>query len=96
MNAFIPCRQRSSKLSSMRATGYFHNKKELYLFLWDKCAETTIEFLTRYGYSYDVLGNVLGFGGLSLGNGAARQCGYRENGKGFYKTDGLLEKHLSA
>lgn len=151
---------------------YFHNKKELYLFLWDKCAETTIEFLTRYGcygqtelfesmergmrakmeiirlypnmgnftikafyekdagisaaiqesyhryynlkadktrlnldpsqfytrtgYSYDVSRNVLGFGGLSLGNGAARQCGYRENGKGFHKTDGLLEKHLSA
>lgn len=151
---------------------YFHNKKELYLFLWDKCAETTIEFLTRYGcygqtelfesmersmrakmeiirlypdmsnftikafyekdagisaaiqesyhryynlkadktrlnldpsqfytrtgYSYDVSRNVLGFGGLSLGNGAVRQCGYRENGKGFHKTDGLLEKHLSA
>lgn len=151
---------------------YFHNKKELYLFLWDKCAETTIEFLTRYGcygqtelfesmergmrakmeiirlypdmgnftikafyekdagisaaiqesyhryynlkadktrlnldpsqfytrtgYSYDVLRNVLGFGGLSLENGAVRQCGYRENGKGFHKTDGLLEKHLSA
>lgn len=151
---------------------YFHNKKELYLFLWDKCAETTIEFLTRYGcygqtelfesmargmrakmeiirlypdmgnftikafyekdagisaaiqesyhryynlkadktrlnldpsqfytrtgYSYDVSRNELGFGGLSLGNGAVRQCGYRENGKGFHKTDGLLEKHLSA
>lgn len=151
---------------------YFHNKKELYLFLWDKCAETTIEFLTRYGcygqtelfesmergmrakmeiirlypdmgnftikafyekdagisaaiqesyhryynlkadktrlnldpsqfytrtgYSYDVSRNVLGFGGLSLGNGAVRQCGYRENGNGFHKTDGLLEKHLSA
>ena len=28
---------------------YFHNKKELYMFLWDKCAETTIEYLTRYG-----------------------------------------------
>lgn len=28
---------------------YFRNKKELYLFLWDKCAETTIEFLTEYG-----------------------------------------------
>ena len=28
---------------------YFHNKKELYLFLWDKCAEITIELLTRYG-----------------------------------------------
>ncbi len=151
---------------------YFHNKKELYLFLWDKCAETTIEFLTRYGcygqtelfesmergmrakmeiirlypdmgnftikafyekdagisaaiqesyhryynlkadktrlnldpsqfytrtgYSYDVSRNVLDFGGLSLGNGAVRQCGYRENGKEFHKIDGLLEKHLSA
>ena len=28
---------------------YFRNKKELYLFLWDKCAETTIEYLTEYG-----------------------------------------------
>lgn len=28
---------------------YFHNKKELYLFLWDKCAELTIEYMTRYG-----------------------------------------------
>ena len=28
---------------------YFRNKKELYLFLWDKCAETTIKYLTRYG-----------------------------------------------
>lgn len=27
---------------------YFHNKRELYLFLWDKCAETTIELLTKY------------------------------------------------
>ena len=27
---------------------YFRNKKELYLFLWQNCAETTIEFLTRY------------------------------------------------
>ena len=27
---------------------YFRNKMELYLFLWNKCAETTIEFLTRY------------------------------------------------
>ena len=28
---------------------YFHNKKELYMFLWDKCAETTIDYLTKYG-----------------------------------------------
>lgn len=27
---------------------YFHNKKELYLFLWEKCARITIDFLTRY------------------------------------------------
>lgn len=27
---------------------YFHNKQELYLFLWDKCAQITIEFMTRY------------------------------------------------
>lgn len=27
---------------------YFRNKKELYLFLWEKCAETTIEYLTKY------------------------------------------------
>ena len=28
---------------------YFRNKKELYLFLWEKCAEMTIEVLTEYG-----------------------------------------------
>ena len=28
---------------------YFHNKKELYLFLWDQCAQITIRFLTQYG-----------------------------------------------
>lgn len=28
---------------------YFKNKKELYLFLWDKCAVTTIEYMTEYG-----------------------------------------------
>lgn len=27
---------------------YFHNKKELYMFLWDKCAQITIEYLTKY------------------------------------------------
>lgn len=28
---------------------YFHNKKELYLFLWKKCGEITIWYLTQYG-----------------------------------------------
>lgn len=27
---------------------YFHNKKDLYLFLWDKCAKTTIELMTEF------------------------------------------------
>lgn len=27
---------------------YFHNKKELYMFLWDHCAKMTIEYLTKY------------------------------------------------
>lgn len=27
---------------------YFRNKKELYFFLWDQCAQTTIAFLTQY------------------------------------------------
>ena len=27
---------------------YFHNKKEFYLFLWDICAQTTIDFLTKF------------------------------------------------
>ncbi len=28
---------------------YFHNKKELYLFLWDTCAKITVEEMTRSG-----------------------------------------------
>ena len=28
---------------------YFHNKKELYLFLWEKCAQMTIRELTESG-----------------------------------------------
>lgn len=27
---------------------YFHNKKELYLFLWENCAEMTIRYLQKY------------------------------------------------
>ena len=31
---------------------YFHNKKELYLFLWEKCASITIETLMKSGCYY--------------------------------------------
>lgn len=27
---------------------YFRNKRELYLFLWERCAQITIEYLTKY------------------------------------------------
>lgn len=27
---------------------YFHNKRELYMFLWDNCAKLTIKYLTEY------------------------------------------------
>lgn len=40
---------RDAGISKSLLFHYFHNKKELYLFLWDKCAEITIELLTRYG-----------------------------------------------
>lgn len=28
---------------------YFHDKRELYLFLWDRAADITIQYLTKYG-----------------------------------------------
>ena len=39
----------SAGISKSLLFHYFHNKKELYLFLWDNCARTTIDYLTRYG-----------------------------------------------
>jgi len=39
---------RDAGISKSLLFHYFHNKKELYLFLWDTCAEITIEYLTRY------------------------------------------------
>ena len=42
---------------------YFHNKKELYLFLWDTCARITVEEMTRSGaYEQTDL-----FGGMDYG-----------------------------
>lgn len=28
---------------------YFKNKRELYVFLWERCAQITIDYLTEYG-----------------------------------------------
>ena len=39
----------SAGISKSLLFHYFQNKKELYMFLWDTCADTTIDYLTRYG-----------------------------------------------
>ena len=39
----------SAGISKSLLFHYFRNKRELYLFLWDYCAKTTIEYLTRCG-----------------------------------------------
>lgn len=68
---------------------YFHNKKELYLFLWDRCAETTIEFLTRY----DCYGRAELFESMERGMRAKMELIrlYPDIGsfafKAFYETD---------
>ena len=39
----------SAKISKSLLSHYFKNKQELYIFLWEKCAHMTIDYLTRYG-----------------------------------------------
>ncbi len=39
---------RDAGISKSLLFHYFRNKKELYLFLWDKCAQITIEFMTKH------------------------------------------------
>ena len=38
----------AAKISKSLLFYYFKNKKELYMFLWDKCAKLTISYLTKY------------------------------------------------
>ena len=38
----------AAKISKSLLFYYFKNKKELYMFLWDKCAQLTINYLTKY------------------------------------------------
>lgn len=55
---------------------YFRNKKELFMFLWEKCAEITIEFLKEYNCYEQV--NL--FESMERGN-----VDYDEMEKGFTK-----------
>ena len=65
---------------------YFHNKKELYLFLWDKCAETTIETMSRY----DCYGQTLLFEAMERGMRAKNGNHPPVSGYGCFHDPGVL------
>ena len=69
---------------------YFHNKKELYLFLWDKCAETTIEFLTEYG----CYGQTGLFESMERGMKAKMEIMRLYPDMGFFAINAFYEKDL--
>lgn len=67
---------------------YFHNKKELYLFLWDNCAETTIKFLTECGcYGQKDL-----FESMERGMRAKVEIMRRYPDMGFFTINAFYEK----
>lgn len=39
----------SAGISKSLLFHYFHNKKKLYLFLWETCAKVTVDYLIAYG-----------------------------------------------
>ena len=53
----------SAGISKSLLFHYFHNKKDLYLFLWEKCAEISIEYMARY----DCYGQTLLFDAMERG-----------------------------
>lgn len=67
---------------------YFHNKKELYLFLWDKCAETTIETMSRY----NCYGQTLLFEAMERGMRAKMEIIRRYPDMGVFTIRAFYEK----
>lgn len=67
---------------------YFQNKKELYLFLWDKCAETTIETMSRY----DCYGQTLLFEAMERGMRAKMEIIRRYPDMGVFTIRAFYEK----
>ena len=68
---------------------YFQNKRELYLFLWNKCARDTVECLTAYGcYKEDNLFDMM-YRGMQAKIGLMKK--YPDMGrfvmKAFYEKD---------
>ena len=67
---------------------YFHNKKELYLFLWDTCARITIEEMERSGtYEQKDL-----FGGMDSGMQAKLRLMRRYPDIGVFAVRAFYEK----
>ena len=67
---------------------YFNHKKELYLFLWDKCAETTIETMSRY----DCYGQTLLFEAMERGMRAKMEIIRRYPDMGVFTIRAFYEK----
>ena len=67
---------------------YFHNKKELYLFLWDTCCRITVEEMTRSGaYEQDDL-----FGSMDYGMQAKLRLMRQYPGIGVFAVRAFYEK----
>ena len=78
----------ASGISKALLFHYFHNKKELYLFLWDKCAETTIETMSRY----DCYGQTLLFEAMERGMRAKMEIIRRYPDMGVFTIRAFYEK----
>lgn len=68
---------------------YFHNKKELYLYLWQKCADTTEEYLNHYHcYEQTDFFQTL-FLGIKAKAAITRKCHYMATFalRSFYEKD---------
>ena len=78
----------SAGISKSLLFHYFRNKKELYLFLWDKCAEITIETMTRY----ECYGQALLFEAMERGMRAKMEIIRRYPDMGIFTIRAFYEK----
>jgi len=78
----------SAGISKSLLFHYFRNKKELYLFLWEKCAEISIEYMTRY----ECYGQTLLFDAMERGMRAKMEIIRRYPDMGVFTIRAFYEK----
>ena len=78
----------SAGISKSLLFHYFHNKKDLYLFLWEKCAEISIEYMARY----DCYGQTLLFDAMERGMRAKMEIIRRYPDMGVFTIRAFYEK----